>query len=308
MVMNWKEINTHADIDGLMEAVAGFHDSCIVSVSYTSGAFVSEEKQMHMSLKPEGHVLKMILQSQLNIPAIELCFTGIRRLALAAWQDNYGAEILGGYLAFHDAIMPGDPPRVIVWSNDDWFDPAKLGEYIAGGDPGTTYIISKSLRNGGLWNSSMRQYLCECTACGKNVQINFEEPYPALGAVFPYLCDICGKDTGHTRVMTRKARAELRAAAEEEELRGRIRDRCAMYGFQTRPLYQSIVIISPRAEWSFDYHPAKKTLYHESSYPFNIATGDPAKAHVQFRDRKMSIEEIIDYIARHDGCDKRKDV
>lgn len=52
--------------------------------------------------------------------------------------------------------------------------------------------------------------------------------------------------------------------------------------------------------WCFDYHVPKKALYHESTTKINFATGDYAKAHVLFRDRRMSPIEVIDYIANHD--------
>lgn len=47
----------------------------------------------------------------------------------------------------------------------------------------------------------------------------------------------------------------------------------------------------------------KKTLRHESTTKINFATGDYAFTHEQFRDQKMTFEEVIDYIAAHD---KRK--
>ena len=103
-----------------------------------------------------------------------------------------------------------------------------------------------------------------------------------------------------TRVLTRKAAAELRRRQAEADLRQSILDRCAEYGFQCRFLYQSVIITTPLADWCFDYHTPKKTLYHESTNKINLVTGDYAKAHVQFRDRRMSSIEVIDYIADHD--------
>ena len=44
-----------------------------------------------------------------------------------------------------------------------------------------------------------------------------------------------------------------------------------------------------------------KTLRHESTVKINFDTGDPAAMHYQFRDRKMSNADVIDYIANHDG-------
>ncbi len=39
---------------------------------------------------------------------------------------------------------------------------------------------------------------------------------------------------------------------------------------------------------------------YESTIKVNFKTGDYAKTHEQFRDRKMTCEEVIDYIARHE--------
>ena len=39
----------------------------------------------------------------------------------------------------------------------------------------------------------------------------------------------------------------------------------------------------------------------------NFETGDIAKTHEQFRDRKMTCEEVIDYIAEHDAWRAQQD-
>ena len=85
---------------------------------------------------------------------------------------------------------------------------------------------------------------------------------------------------------------------------------CSERGFSCHFLYQSVIIITPLAAWSFDYHLPKKTLYHESTIKINFATGDYAKTHVQFRDRKMTVNEVIEYITAHDAAKqhKKKDV
>lgn len=48
------------------------------------------------------------------------------------------------------------------------------------------------------------------------------------------------------------------------------------------------------------FYNSRKTLRHESTVKINFETGDYAKTHEQFRDRKMTCEEVIDYIAEHD--------
>ncbi len=147
----------------------------------------------------------------------------------------------------------------------------------------------------------MRHFECECLKCSRKAQIAFpSEPYPEIGEVFSRFCPSCSAETQMTRVLTKKAAAELRRKQEEADLRQSILDRCAEYGFQCRFLYQSVIITTPMSDWCFDYHSAKKTLYHESTTKINFATGDYAKAHVQFRNRHMSSIEVIDYIVKHD--------
>ncbi len=147
----------------------------------------------------------------------------------------------------------------------------------------------------------MRHYECECLRCSTRKQIAFSsEPYPELGEVFSHICSVCKEETNFTRVMTRKAAAELRRKQAELELRQSIADQCAAYGFQHRFLYQSVIITTQLSDWCFDYHQNGITLYHESTIKINFETGNFAKAHIQFRNQKMSAAEVIDYIAAHD--------
>jgi len=60
------------------------------------------------------------------------------------------------------------------------------------------------------------------------------------------------------------------------------------------------IITTPVATWAFDYHQKLKTLRHESTIKINFDTGDPAAMHYQFRNRKMSNSDVIEYIADHD--------
>ena len=95
--------------------------------------------------------------------------------------------------------------------------------------------------------------------------------------------------------------AELRREQQEEELRDSIVRKCEELGFKCRFLYQSVIVTTPLADWCFDYHQSKITLYHESSIKINFKTGDYAKSHLQFANRKMKPLEVIDYIAAHDA-------
>ena len=147
----------------------------------------------------------------------------------------------------------------------------------------------------------MRQYLCECTICGHQRNFGFDEPYPECGEVFVRRCDRCGDDKPFVRVMSRKARADAVRMEEEKALQERIRRKCADCGFACRFYMESVIIETPVGSWQFAYHDRLKTLRHESTVKINFETGDPAAMHYQFRDRKMTVDEVIEYIARHDG-------
>lgn len=148
----------------------------------------------------------------------------------------------------------------------------------------------------------MRQYECECLNCGCKRQYTFTaEPYPEPGEAFTCYCGTCRKNTGHIRTLNRKTMAELKRKRMEEDLRESIKEKCAEYGFRCRFLYQSVVVTTDLSDWCFDYHVSRITLYHESTVKINFTTGDYAKAHVQFKDKKLTPAEVIEYIARHDG-------
>ena len=42
----WNEVKNEIDIENLMKEYSSFHDSCIVSINYHSGAFVDDESAM----------------------------------------------------------------------------------------------------------------------------------------------------------------------------------------------------------------------------------------------------------------------
>ena len=147
----------------------------------------------------------------------------------------------------------------------------------------------------------MRHYESVCTACGRKMQIAFPQgPYPEYGDRFFHFCPLCEEETEHTRTMTRKTAAQQRRVQEEQQRREEIITLCEREGFSCHFLHQSVIITTDLSDWCFDYHQSRITLYHESTTKINFATVNYAKAHVQFRNRKMTIPEVIDYIANHD--------
>ncbi|MCQ2446398.1 MAG: hypothetical protein MJ141_05925 [Clostridia bacterium] len=139
----WKEIRTESDIDEIMETLCDFHDSCIVSLSYKSGAFVDEERAMHFG-SLEDREISVIFHSQWDPKVFELCFTGVRRMHLVGWQDHYFCDIQSAGLSFCNDILPGIKGRLIVWTDYDSFTPSRLEDPL--NEFTNTYIISDSLK------------------------------------------------------------------------------------------------------------------------------------------------------------------
>lgn len=138
----WKKIRSDSDIQELMDLYNGFHDSCIVSVSYQSGAYVDDESTMGFG-ESADYQLRVVFQSQWNPKEIELCFSGLRQLHLTGWQDHYICCIFSAYLSFCDGVLPGKPEKVIVWADNDTFDINHIDYAIE--EPSGTYIIANTL-------------------------------------------------------------------------------------------------------------------------------------------------------------------
>ena len=139
----WKEIASQRDIDKLLSLCEDFHDACIVSMRYQSGAFVDDRKAMHCGSSYEYELL-VVFHSQGKPKTIELCFSGLRRLHLTGWQDNYFCNIEDAHVSFYDDLLPGDPGKVIVWADCRDFDTKKLDHIIR--EPSNTYIVANALK------------------------------------------------------------------------------------------------------------------------------------------------------------------
>ena len=142
----WNEIKNELDIETLMNEYGGFHDSCIVSINYHSGAFVDDKGTMAFGGLLE-HCIEMILHSQWKNP-IELRFTGVRKCNIVGWEDNYFCDIFGASLNFHsDLLGKTRDDRLIVWADSDGFNPANYTEEnpISTDGKHSTYVIAEKL-------------------------------------------------------------------------------------------------------------------------------------------------------------------
>lgn len=139
---NWHKIKTQEDIELLMNTYGNFHDACMVSMNYNSGAFVDDGGTLYYGNENDRR-LSVIFHCQWKPKTIELAFLGLRQMHIVGWQDNYACDISDAYLAFHNHLLPGKPEQVIVWADTDRFDIDKIDNAVK--EPADTYIIANEL-------------------------------------------------------------------------------------------------------------------------------------------------------------------
>ena len=69
---DWHKVELQEDIDFLMETYGGFHDSCIVSLSFQSGAFVDNDMAMHFG-SPNERILGIKFVRPFSGYMVKLC-------------------------------------------------------------------------------------------------------------------------------------------------------------------------------------------------------------------------------------------
>ncbi|MBQ7046656.1 MAG: hypothetical protein IJN85_02795 [Oscillospiraceae bacterium] len=140
----YNEIKNDDDIRALMKLYGGFHDSCIVSVNYSSGAFVDSNGGMADGSISE-HCVNMVVHSQWCKP-IELRFTGVRKCSIVGWQDNYFCNIYGARIGFNTQLLGKTrDDKLIVWADEGCFDPLKYTEDKLISSRNCTYVIAEKL-------------------------------------------------------------------------------------------------------------------------------------------------------------------
>lgn len=138
----WKKIKTEKDIATLMDSYYGFHDACIVSVSYKSGTTVHPERKMHFSGE-NGHRMRVLFHSQTKKKKLELLFVGLRQARLVGWQECCTCELYDAHLSIKKGLLPGKAKQQIVWASHINFDIENIDNTIS--EPASTYIISNEL-------------------------------------------------------------------------------------------------------------------------------------------------------------------
>ncbi len=142
----WHQISTTEDIDDLMNVYCGFHDSCIVALNFVSGTSVDSERSM-VFCGYGKYAVNIIFHSLWNDYALELNFSGVRRLHLVGAQDNYSNDILEASIKFYDNLFPSSystPARVIIWADSKNFNPQNIEPQLI--EPADTFIVAHTLK------------------------------------------------------------------------------------------------------------------------------------------------------------------
>ena len=144
--MCWTDINDDSDIKELMDSFMGFHDSCIVSINYVSGAYVDANEYMGFG-DIRAHTVSMVFHSQWAKP-LELCFSGVRKFAVTGFRENYFNDIFGASLQFRtDLFGRTRDDRLIVWADYEHFDPLTYTDrYPLNNGHEVTYAIAEKLK------------------------------------------------------------------------------------------------------------------------------------------------------------------
>ena len=98
----WRYVDSSKDVEELMSATGGFHDSCLKCLDYVSGAKVLENN----SMVPIDDIRRvtMIYDSQWCKP-IEMVFEGVLALNLRPAEDNYVSIVFGASVILKDETV-----------------------------------------------------------------------------------------------------------------------------------------------------------------------------------------------------------
>ncbi len=132
----WKRIKDDAGIRELWELANGFHDSCIVSASYASGMYVTDDLAMGRGDAKE-FVLELALHCQSEQTELRLRFIGVRAFHIEGFDEDRFGDIQDARLEFTDGFAQAPGKRVIFWSDWAEFSPAdadKCGASYAAAD------------------------------------------------------------------------------------------------------------------------------------------------------------------------------
>ena len=143
--MEWHRIIDKRDINILMNDYYGFHDSCLVSLNYSSGASVDNNGSMGCGTSEEKE-LHIFFQSQCVNKVLELSFSHVKNFHIAGWQEHYFCDIFDCYLDFRNDLVKDRDDTLIIWADNESFNPNEENERPILNEPMTTYVIADSLK------------------------------------------------------------------------------------------------------------------------------------------------------------------
>lgn len=85
----YTEIRTQAEMDALLSRLAGFHDSMTKEIHLVNRGWIEEDRSMTMTHRFDSRVL---IQSQWQVPGLELLFVGISSLETSDPGEYWGAQ------------------------------------------------------------------------------------------------------------------------------------------------------------------------------------------------------------------------
>ena len=111
--MIWNEINTEQELQEFLESYGFFHDSCLMELRYTSGAFVDQNLGMHPINDKRTLYVVFQRQSEKN-STIEMEFSGLLKLNLEPNDSTYTCEILDVSMFIENGNF--------YWGDSVWFN------------------------------------------------------------------------------------------------------------------------------------------------------------------------------------------
>src|SRR3569832_945939 len=102
----YTEIRTQKEMDALVSRLAGFHDSMAKELHVVNRGWVDEDRSMTMTHRFDA---RLLIQSQWQIPGVELLFIGVAQL-----ETNDPGEYWGAHGSIIHETAPVETSRVVM--------------------------------------------------------------------------------------------------------------------------------------------------------------------------------------------------
>lgn len=100
----WNELESEIELEVFLRRISCFHDSCLKSFSYVSGAYVSPDLSMYPL--NDKRTLNMIFQRQSeDVAGFELEFYGLRSFNFVPTDPRFTCEIEAAKMFFKDGYI-----------------------------------------------------------------------------------------------------------------------------------------------------------------------------------------------------------